>query len=208
VNARDVVARSTALTYLTDSGNVFNITELKTTTAFGWPSPAANRRSSPHSKVCRMPPLLTSETKTTFAALDSGKVVQLDEKANVTKLTSDISPLTSNPPKLSYTRDILPILTKAGCNLGSCHAKSSGQAGFRLSIFAFDTKTDFMEFVNDSRGRRVFPALPEDSLILQKATVRVQHEGGQRLSPTPSGRRPSQTGFAKACPTKRRTSRC
>jgi hypothetical protein len=40
-----------------------------------------------------------------------------------------------------------------------------------------------MEFVNDSRGRRVFPALPEDSLILQKATVRVQHEGGQRFEP-------------------------
>ncbi|MGV3661332.1 MAG: DUF1553 domain-containing protein [Prosthecobacter sp.] len=87
------------------------------------------------------------------------------------------------PPALSYTRDILPILTKAGCNLGSCHAKSSGQAGFRLSIFAFDPKGDHAEVVSDARGRRVFPALPEDSLILQKATVHIAHEGGQRFEP-------------------------
>lgn len=86
-------------------------------------------------------------------------------------------------PALSYTRDILPILTKAGCNLGSCHAKSSGQAGFRLSIFAFDPKGDYAEVVTDARGRRVFPALAEDSLLLQKATVRIAHEGGQRFEP-------------------------
>lgn len=174
---------STALTYLTDSGNVFNITELKSHDGVRLAFTSGKSKKLTTLEGVPYAALLNSETKTTFAALDSGKVVQLDEKANVTKLTSDISPLTSTPPKLSYTRDILPILTKAGCNLGSCHAKSSGQAGFRLSIFAFDTKGDFMEFVNDSRGRRVFPALPEDSLILQKATVRVQHEGGQRFEP-------------------------
>jgi hypothetical protein len=174
---------STALTYLTDAGAVFNITELKTHDGVRLAFTSGKSKKLTTLEGVPYAALLNAETKTTFAALDSGKVVQLDEKANVTKLTSDISPLTSNTPKLSYTRDILPILTKAGCNLGSCHAKSSGQAGFRLSIFAFDTKSDFMEFVNDSRGRRVFPALPEDSLILQKATVRVQHEGGQRFEP-------------------------
>jgi WD40 repeat protein len=174
---------STALTYLTDSGNVFNITELKSHDGVRLAFTSGKSKKLTTLEGVPYAALLNPETKTTFAALDSGKVVQLDEKANVTKLTSDISRLTSNPPKLSYTKDILPILTKAGCNLGSCHAKSSGQAGFRLSIFAFDTKSDFMEFVNDSRGRRVFPALPEDSLILQKATVRVQHEGGQRFEP-------------------------
>jgi hypothetical protein len=176
---------STALTYLTDAGAVFNITELKTHDGVRLAFTSGKSKKLTTLEGVPYAALLNAETKTTFAALDSGKVVQLDEKANVTKLTSDSSPLTSNPPtpKLSYTRDILPILTKAGCNLGSCHAKSSGQAGFRLSIFAFDTKSDFMEFVNDSRGRRVFPALPEDSLILQKATVRVQHEGGQRFEP-------------------------
>ncbi len=93
------------------------------------------------------------------------------------------APTSQTPPSLSYTRDILPILTKAGCNLGSCHAKSNGQAGFRLSIFAFDPMGDYAEVVSDARGRRVFPALPEDSLLLQKATVRIAHEGGQRFDP-------------------------
>jgi hypothetical protein len=111
-------------------------------------------------------------------------VIRLDEKAAVTKLSPpNSSPLTPNPKALSFTQDILPILSKAGCNLGACHAKASGQAGFKLSIFAYDPKGDYMELVKDSRGRRVFPALPEDSLLLQKAVVRVQHEGGQRFEP-------------------------
>ena len=183
---------STALTYLTDAGAVFNITELKTHDGVRLAFTSGKSKKLTTLEGVPYAALLNAETKTTFAALDSGKVVQLDEKANVTKLESGtgLQPVQSQAGQvknlshsLSYTRDILPILTKAGCNLGSCHAKSSGQAGFRLSIFAFDTKSDFMEFVNDSRGRRVFPALPEDSLILQKATVRVQHEGGQRFEP-------------------------
>ncbi len=183
VNALMWSADSSALTYLTDSGNVFNITELKShdgvRLAFtsGKLSKFTTIESVPYAAT------FTGDGKTTFAALESGKVVQIDEKANVTKLATQAITTAAKPATLSYTKDILPILTKAGCNLGSCHAKSSGQAGFRLSIFAFDTKSDFMEFVNDSRGRRVFPARPEDSLILQKATVRVQHEGGQRFEP-------------------------
>lgn len=174
---------STALSYLTDAGSVFQITELKThdgvRLAFssGKSSKLATLGSLPYAAA------LTADGKTTFVALDIGKVVQLDEKAIVTKLTAETKADAAKPATLSYTKDILPILTKAGCNLGSCHAKSSGQAGFRLSIFAFDPKGDYTEFVNDSRGRRVFPAHPEDSLILQKATVRVQHEGGQRFEP-------------------------
>jgi len=174
---------ATSLTYLTESGGVHGVTELKThdgvRLAFtsGKQKKLISLESVPNTAV------MTADGKNIYAALHSGKVIKLDEKTNLSPLTSNVSPVTSPPPTLSYTKDILPILTKAGCNLGSCHAKASGQAGFRLSIFAFDPKTDYMEFVNDSRGRRVFPALPEDSLILQKATVRVQHEGGQRFEP-------------------------
>ncbi|MFM7604950.1 MAG: WD40 repeat domain-containing protein, partial [Prosthecobacter sp.] len=174
---------STALTYLTDGGHVFNITELKSHDGVRLAFTSGKSKKWVTLEGVPYAATLSADGKTTFAALDSGKVVQLDEKANITKLTVEATAVAAKPATLSYTKDILPILTKAGCNLGSCHAKSSGQAGFRLSIFAFDTKGDFMEFVNDSRGRRVFPARPEDSLILQKATVRVQHEGGQRFEP-------------------------
>ena len=174
---------ATSLTYLTESGGVHGVTELKTHDGVRLAFASGNQKKLISLESAPNTAVMTADGKNIYAALHSGKVIKLDEKATLTALTSTVSPVTSPSPTLSYTKDILPILTKAGCNLGSCHAKASGQAGFRLSIFAFDPKTDFMEFVNDSRGRRVFPALPEDSLILQKATVRVQHEGGQRFEP-------------------------
>ncbi len=84
-------------------------------------------------------------------------------------------------PQLSFLNDVLPILSKAGCNLGSCHAKADGQNGFKLTIFAYDPRADYLEIVKDARGRRVFPALPEESLLLKKASLAVPHDGGLRI---------------------------
>lgn len=84
--------------------------------------------------------------------------------------------------QLSFVNDVLPILSKAGCNAGKCHAKPDGQNGFKLSVFAYDPKSDYREIVKDARGRRVFPALPEESLILRKATLAIPHEGGERFA--------------------------
>jgi len=184
VNALMWSPDSTSLTYLTEKGGVHGVTELKTHDGVRLAFTSGKEKKLTALEGVPNAAVMSADGKNIFTALDSGKIIQLDEKANVTKLAADQpASAPSTPPTLSYTKDILPILSKAGCNLGSCHAKSSGQAGFKLSIFAFDPKTDYMEFVNDSRGRRVFPALPEDSLILQKATVRVQHEGGQRFEP-------------------------
>lgn len=81
----------------------------------------------------------------------------------------------------SFTRDVLPILSRAGCNGGACHAKPEGQNGFRLTIFSYDPQSDYDEIVKDTRGRRVFPSAPEESLLLLKATNAIPHEGGERL---------------------------
>ena len=89
----------------------------------------------------------------------------------------------AHPVKLSFVRDILPILSRSGCNGGSCHAKPNGQNGFALSVFAYDPSSDYHEIVKDAHGRRVFPSFPEESLILQKATLTVPHKGGKRLEP-------------------------
>ena len=77
---------------------------------------------------------------------------------------------------------MLPILSKAGCSGGSCHAKPNGQNGFSLSVFSNDPKSDYREVVRDQRGRRVFPALPSESLLLKKPTLKVKHEGGRRFT--------------------------
>ncbi len=82
---------------------------------------------------------------------------------------------------VTFLNDVLPVLSKAGCNSGSCHAKAEGQNGFKLSVFAYDPKSDYRQIVKADRGRRVFPACPEESLILKKPTLGIEHEGGQRF---------------------------
>jgi len=87
----------------------------------------------------------------------------------------------AGPSRVSFVRDVLPALSKAGCNAGACHAKPDGQNGFKLSVFSYDPKSDYFEIVKEGRGRRVFPSAPEESLVLAKPTLAVPHEGGHRL---------------------------
>lgn len=80
-----------------------------------------------------------------------------------------------------FVNDVVPVFTKAGCNSGGCHGKSGGQNGFRLSLLGFEPQEDFLHLVKESRGRRLFVAAPEHSLLLTKATGEVPHGGGKRL---------------------------
>ncbi len=87
-----------------------------------------------------------------------------------------------NPTPVSFVNDVVPLLTKAGCNAGVCHAKAgNGQNGFRLSLLGFEPKEDFEYLVKDSRGRRLSLADPESSLLLLKSTARMPHGGGARI---------------------------
>ena len=83
---------------------------------------------------------------------------------------------------LSFRLDVEPVLTKYGCNSGTCHGKASGQNGFKLSLFGFDPEFDFAAVAQEGLGRRVSPAAPGDSMILLKATAEVKHGGGQRFA--------------------------
>lgn len=86
-------------------------------------------------------------------------------------------------PPVHFANDVVPILSKLGCNSGGCHGRQMGQNGFKLSVFGFDTVADYDALVKQNRGRRVFPASPADSLVLAKASGRVPHGGGLRLKP-------------------------
>jgi hypothetical protein len=83
--------------------------------------------------------------------------------------------------RASFTHDIVPVLTKYGCNGGGCHGKSEGQNGFKLSLLGFEPAEDYEYLVHESRGRRLFPAAPENSLLLLKGTGEMPHGGGARL---------------------------
>jgi hypothetical protein len=88
---------------------------------------------------------------------------------------------TPSAEALSFTRDVVPVLTKLGCNAGSCHGSFQGRGGFRLSLLGFDPAADYAALVSEGRGRRVFPAAPAMSLVLRKPTLQVPHGGGLRL---------------------------
>jgi len=84
-------------------------------------------------------------------------------------------------PPVSFERDVLPILTARGCNQGACHGKARGQNGFQLSLLGFDAEFDYAALTQHARGRRVFLASPERSLVLLKATAQQPHGGGLRI---------------------------
>ncbi|MBL6705369.1 MAG: DUF1553 domain-containing protein [Planctomycetaceae bacterium] len=86
-------------------------------------------------------------------------------------------------PATEFVRDIAPILTKAGCNMGACHATQYGQGGFKLSVFGFDPSADHDAIIRDRHQRRVNMVAPEQSLFLLKPAMAVPHGGGKRLAP-------------------------
>src|SRR5204863_8933924 len=84
-------------------------------------------------------------------------------------------------PTINFANEIVPIFTKSGCNSGGCHGKSSGQNGFKLSLLGFEPAEDYEHLTKEARGRRLFPAAPDRSLVLLKATATLPHGGGKRL---------------------------
>ncbi|NDA69022.1 MAG: DUF1549 domain-containing protein, partial [Verrucomicrobia bacterium] len=108
----------------------------------------------------------------------TGRVILL-----VGLLCARVAAAPASAPPVSFVNDVIPVLTKAGCNSGACHAKAGqGQNGFQLSLLGFEPQEDYEHLVKESHGRRVFAASPDQSLLLMKAVNRVAHGGGQRLA--------------------------
>ena len=86
-----------------------------------------------------------------------------------------------NDPLVNFPNQIVPIFTKLGCNSGGCHGKASGQNGFKLSLLGFEPTEDYEHLVKEGRGRRLFPASPDKSLLLLKPIGVAPHGGGTRM---------------------------
>lgn len=84
---------------------------------------------------------------------------------------------------VDFDNDLQPIFTRFGCTSGPCHGKARGQGGFQLSLLGFDADYDFDAITKEGRGRRVFAAVPERSLILAKPSGLTPHGGGKRFEP-------------------------
>ncbi len=86
-------------------------------------------------------------------------------------------------PPVSFVRDVMPILSHAGCNSGTCHGSAKGKNGFKLSLRGYDPDFDYELLIEDISGRRFNRAFPEQSLMLLKTTSEVPHKGGQVIVP-------------------------
>jgi len=126
-------------------------------------------------KICRVTtsgrimPLANGSTE--IQATYGDKVVKIAVKAESCDVDLPIN----------FPNQIVPIFTKLGCNGGGCHGKSGGQNGFALSLLGFVPELDYQTLVKEARGRRLFPASPDNSLLLLKATGIVAHAGGKRM---------------------------
>lgn len=92
-----------------------------------------------------------------------------------------VQSLSAAEPPVRFTTDILPILTRHGCNSGGCHGKATGQNGFLLSLFGFDPIADYKSLVREAGGRRILSGNSGESLLLLKGAAHVPHGGGRRL---------------------------
>jgi hypothetical protein len=85
-------------------------------------------------------------------------------------------------PPISFTNDVIPVLSKTGCNAGSCHGSARGKDGFQLSLYGFDPAGDYHRLTREMLGRRVNLATPDDCLLINKAVGEVPHSGGSLFS--------------------------
>ncbi|MFN7769668.1 MAG: DUF1549 domain-containing protein [Planctomycetaceae bacterium] len=113
----------------------------------------------------------------TAVGLSAGRPARVEAADTVAAVPSVAA---DNP--VSFANDVMPILTKAGCNIGVCHAKAGGgQNGFQLSLLGFEPLDDYEHLTQSDRGRRLSPHAPEASLLLRKGAGLVPHGGGVRL---------------------------
>jgi WD40 repeat protein/mono/diheme cytochrome c family protein len=114
---------------------------------------------------------------------DDGKgVLQVAFMGKSASIPVEVSGM-KQPLKPDYVRDVMPVLSKLGCNMGTCHGAKDGKAGFKLSLRGYDPLFDVLAFSDELASRRANVASPEHSLMLLKASGAVPHEGGQLTVP-------------------------
>jgi hypothetical protein len=109
---------------------------------------------------------------------DGDAVISADTKASThVHVTNSKAPFT-----WSFRNNVIPVMTKVGCNQGACHGALSGKNGFKLTLRGYDPDVDYDTLTRQSVGRRVSLADPAASLMLLKPTFTIPHGGGKRFS--------------------------
>jgi hypothetical protein len=163
--------------------------ELKTPYAYSQLLVTAELASGEHIDVTRM---------VDFAG--AGDVVAISpaglvrpQKDGKAKLTLSLSGLGASVPvnvsglksayDVSFVKDVMPVLSKIGCNAGTCHGAANGKNGFKLSLRGYDPILDHRALTDDLGGRRFNRSAPDHSLMLLKPSGGVAHVGGALIHP-------------------------
>ena len=83
----------------------------------------------------------------------------------------------------SFRNEVMAVLSRAGCNMGTCHGNRNGKGGFHLSLRGQSPDEDYFNLTRRVASRRVNTLQPYDSLLLLKPTMQIPHEGGRRFLP-------------------------
>ncbi|MEE2937041.1 MAG: DUF1549 and DUF1553 domain-containing protein [Planctomycetota bacterium] len=122
-----------------------------------------------------------------FAKLEGNKILPVadgetelicDLGGTVRRIPVKISRSAEKLP-ISFEKDIVPIMTRSGCNTGSCHGAARGKDGFMISLFGYDPAGDYKRITREIGMRRINLAVPEESLLLTKSIGQVTHTGGK-----------------------------
>ncbi len=128
-------------------------------------------------------PQLMQQVDRIFKPLSDGEtIVKISIENFSIELPAKISGASVLPP-ISFTNDVMPVFSKSGCNAGSCHGAARGKDGFRLSLYGFDPTGDYHRLTREMLGRRVNLAVPDECLLINKATGKVPHSGGTVFQP-------------------------
>jgi len=111
---------------------------------------------------------------------DGSTTITIEADGKSQSIPVKVSKATADVP-VSFSREIVPILTRAGCNQGACHGAQHGRGGFKLSLLGFDAGFDHAQIVQSAEGRRVVLSDPERSILLMKPAQVMDHLGGERF---------------------------
>jgi hypothetical protein len=99
-------------------------------------------------------------------------------RVSKTEVSVPVNIVLGEPVPVDFRNEVNPIMSKVGCNQGTCHGSQKGQNGFKLSLRGYDALYDYRALIDDVAGRRFNRSQPGQSLMLLKPTQGVPHEGG------------------------------
>jgi uncharacterized protein DUF1549/uncharacterized protein DUF1553 len=132
--------------------------------------------------TCTEPGFVRVDGGVILPAKDGTAKVRVEAGGQSAEVSVVVKNMAADAP-VNFTTEVMPLLTKLGCNGGACHGLQHGKGGFKLSLFGFDPEADYPQIVKSAEGRRVVLADPERSILLLKPSLQMEHGGGERMKP-------------------------